>query len=224
MPASGRRVRKKKALSRSGGEEQKYRRCEKSGCPAERPECFSNAIERFGGWYTVFALSSLPTQPLPLSYIFSTSTYNNPRIIFCTLCSCYLSIPEDPTLHLHIHLTLQSLWSSYPAYLNLYFSPFILYPFAISNPYLHTSSPTLSNFSCHHSHFSVHLSPRILNHHIMKKKVKIFVACGIYDLLLWQFTVVVEMVILRVGITYQMVNIFAMNVLTTIIVGVFIYF
>lgn len=32
------------------------------------------------------------------------------------------------------------------------------------------------------------------------------------------------MVTLRVGITYQTVNIFATNVLTTIIVGVFIYF
>ncbi|XP_028404189.1 lysine-specific histone demethylase 1B-like [Dendronephthya gigantea] len=54
---SARRASKKKVLSTSFPEEPKYRKCAKSGCPAERPECFSNAVESCCGhgytsrWY-----------------------------------------------------------------------------------------------------------------------------------------------------------------------------
>lgn len=141
MPASGRRVRKKKALSRSGGEEQKYRRCEKSGCPAERPECFSNAIERFAGWYTVFALSSLPMPPLLLSYIFSTSTYNNPCIIFSTLCSLQLLFVHPWRLHT------TSSHKSYLAVFMVFISPLF------DSPLFSFHSVPLCNFQPLPSHF-----------------------------------------------------------------------
>ena len=36
-----------KDFSSPGSEKKTYRKCEKAGCPAEHPECFSNAVERF---------------------------------------------------------------------------------------------------------------------------------------------------------------------------------
>lgn len=44
---SARRLSKKKPLSIPTHEEPKFRKCEKSGCPAKRPECFANGVERY---------------------------------------------------------------------------------------------------------------------------------------------------------------------------------
>ena len=37
---------KKKFQSSPVVDEPKYRKCAKAGCPAERPECFANGVER----------------------------------------------------------------------------------------------------------------------------------------------------------------------------------
>ena len=51
-----REIRKKDLSLPANGAEKQFRKCEKSGCPADRPECFSNATEGFVVLYCFFCV------------------------------------------------------------------------------------------------------------------------------------------------------------------------
>ena len=51
-----REIRKTDLSLPENGAEKRFRKCEKSGCPADRPECFSNATEGFVVLYCFFCV------------------------------------------------------------------------------------------------------------------------------------------------------------------------